>query len=387
MKLHSVLALVGMVIVVTLATTWLGRTVAESPPPLADATPTGDQPLPPRDTLPSCAICAEGFEPCYLYPCDGSESWLASVGLHFFSEAGVNLIRPIYRHNPAVIVSRPVAGPAGPAGFGSSDFRYDLAGAPRLMLGIVNHDNWGLSADWSYFDQSADTIAVRNGDPTFQTSAASIPMTGVPGVVSPTAAAQVFGTANAVMTFDTHLKLSVFDADVFHDKVWHGWICRTTLGARYAYLSQNYDALSVDSGPGLAADNAILSAGHNFCGVGPSTAMIVRRPLGNTGFLLYFSDRVSVLMGSSSTQALQVNQTAGPGFNTITGASFRTSQTICVPNEDVEAGFEYARDVGDARLFLRTSFIDQTWFDVGNAAHTHGNLSFLGFGLVAGVIY
>src|SRR5262249_8513197 len=198
----------------------------------------------------------------------------------------------------------------------------DVAGRPRLMLGVVNNDNWGVSMDWWYFDQSADTIAVRNNDPTFQTIATSVPMTGMPGVFSPTPAAVNFGAANAVMTFDTHLKMSVFDADVFHDKIWHGWICRTTVGARYAYMSQNYEALSVKSGNGLSADNAHLTAGHSFSGVGPSTAMIIRRPLWNTGFSLYFSDRLSVMIGSSDTQATQVNQTAGPGFNTIIGAYF-----------------------------------------------------------------
>jgi hypothetical protein len=142
-------------------------------------------------------------------------------------------------------------------------------------------------------------------------------------------------------------------------------------------------------GPGgtLAADNDIITSGHSFSGMGPGTGMIVRRPIFDTNVHLFFSDRVCVLFGSAQQRSTQVTALAGSLGNSTTVINGAVNASVCVPSEDIETGFEWARDFDSAHVFLRTAFIEQTYFDVGNATSIHGNLAIIGMSLVGGITY
>ena len=70
---------------------------------------------------------------------------------------------------------------------------------------------------------------------------------------------------------------------------------------------------------------------------------------------------------------------------TVSNAS--QTKTIGMPSEDIEAGFEWARDFNGARACVRTAVIDQTYIDAGNATSLHGNLTIIGMSVVGGITY
>src|SRR5262249_35658505 len=80
----------------------------------------------------------------------------------------------------------------------------------------------------------------------------------------------------------------------------------------------------------LIQDSDILVAGHNFSGVGPTSALELRRPLGQTGFTPYVTAGGSVLFGNERLQSFRMTEEneqivprRGPTQTHLSSASFQ----------------------------------------------------------------
>ena len=163
---------------------------------------------------------------------------LDPVGLRFFAEAGVNLVRPV-QHGPMFVGSRPVANAIGPAGIVTTKFRFPLQVGPRVTLGAVTENGYGVMMSWWGFEDGATTASVHNNGAAAGLNFASVPIPGIPGFFSPSPAGTAAGVVNDAMTFTSRVRLQVWDADWFFESKCLGWNAHHP-GARYAYLSQSY---------------------------------------------------------------------------------------------------------------------------------------------------
>ena len=136
----------------------------------------------------------DGSEPvCMPQP----SGWLDPLGVRFFAESGFNLVRPIQR-GPALMGSKPAANAFGPAGVISTKFRYPLQVGPRVTLGAVTENHWGVMMSWWGFEDGATTIGATN-TATSGVNFSSVPIPGFPGFTSPSPAAG-HGHVNDIMT-------------------------------------------------------------------------------------------------------------------------------------------------------------------------------------------
>jgi hypothetical protein len=373
--------------------------------------------LPPAPGVPESSPCATakglwdnlvGMHHAYTSRIDGGPLCVeeSSGGVHFYAGAGFYFVKPHFESNPAFSSSLTLTAAGVTTVTGTTkEFDYSAEFAPRLSLGVVGAGGLGARAGWWHFDQGPSVpLQASNTDSTLSTTVSSAPVAGVPDFTSPGAVARAFGVFNDQMTFNTHLKLDVWDWEVTQVLEPAGWSLLVAGGLRYAYLSQDYEADRVNQGSGrsgtsrvtVTTDADFIRAGHNFSGVGPTAALEARRPLGDTAFSLYSSARGALLFGRSRSQAFQrtrevrtVTPTRGLAstVNTTTVTGNNDSRDDLLPVGDLELGAEWARDTGRIRFFVRTGFVGQVWFGAGNATSENGNLGFLGLTLMAGALY
>jgi hypothetical protein len=326
---------------------------------------------------------------------------------HFVGGAGAYLIKPFFQNNPAFSTkvvqytewSPPVSVMMPSFWVPSSvirqehDFCWDLNAAPLVWLGYVTDSGLGVRARWWRFDQSVQTCVINDGSTTITSaSPRGIEIVSEPHineVVPFWAMANTLEKGSALvgekMGLASNLKLDVWDFEATQEAEAGRWRFLFSGGARYAHLSQNYNANLVSQNVG--ADIEALRSGHNFSGAGPTLALEARRPLGNTGFAVYGNIRGSLLFGEAEQRVYLL--TTSPGlFGPNSYASlFRANRDTFLPVGEMELGAEYSRIFGWIHPFIRTGLVAQSWFGAGSASSDGGNLGFLGLEVSAGLNY
>jgi hypothetical protein len=320
--------------------------------------------------------------------------------IHLFAEGGFYMLHPYFSANPAYSTSHR-QGPAS-SGQATSTFDYEVAFSPRVALGLICDNGFGFRASWWRFEQHEIIPNVANQDATRNTTISTPAIPGVPGFTSPGPVAHSLKIFNDQLAFDNHLGTQVWDWEATWKSQIGRWELVTAAGVRYAYISQGYQAFRFNSGSRkvgattikLIQDSDTLFAGHNFSGVGPTSALELRRPLSRTGFTLYVTAEGSVLFGSERLQSFQLSeeneQIVPRRGRTQTRQSSNLFHHITTSDDtasaaDFEAGADWAGDFGKLGLCLRLGLVNETWFHVGNAISANGHLGFFGLSFAAGL--
>jgi hypothetical protein len=173
---------------------------------------------------------------------------------------------------------------------------------------------------------------------------------------------------------------------------------------RYGYLPQSYSASRFNSGSGksgtskvtIIEDSDTIFAGRNFGGVGPTTALELRRQISSFGLALYGIARGSVLFGDGKAQAFprtvenqQIIPRRGPTqfVRSTNLAQHNSSSEDTLPMGDFEVGVSWTKITGRASFFLQAGFVSQTWFDAGSATIDEGHFGFYGLPFTTGFNY
>src|SRR5262249_56876330 len=102
-------------------------------------------------------------------------------------------VKPHLKGNRAFTGARHLGrAPGSPAASGIVGFSHDVNFSPRVVLGLVGDGGLGFRVSWWFFDESAHPLAVSNFDPTLRTVVQSVPVPGVPGLLSPGGVAPTF---------------------------------------------------------------------------------------------------------------------------------------------------------------------------------------------------
>jgi hypothetical protein len=325
--------------------------------------------------------------------------------LHFHLTAGVYFLQPHFESNPAfILIRQQTVGGVTSAMTSTPNLGYDATFAPRLSLTVAGESGLGLRTNWWHFDEDSHVVAAVNRDSTLNTLITTPQLVGVPGFTSPGSVARKFHVFEDAITASSHLGTHVWDWEVTKELHLSRWWLGLAGGVRYAYLTEGYQALRVNSGSGTSgtskvvvlADTDLVQTGHNFSGAGPTAALETRYPLGDSGFSLYGLGRGSVLFGRNRTQSFQVNiesqQTIPKKGATVTSSSTTTFRGANGHNDvltlvDLEIGLEWSRQIGHARFFLQTGLVGSLWADAGNATSDRGDFWFFGMNLTAGISF
>jgi hypothetical protein len=221
-----------------------------------------------------------------------------------------------------------------------------------VWLGYVTDSGLGARVRWWRFDQNVQACAVNDGATTITSAAPR----GIDVVSEPhfpiaffMAGTNTFflrdpGAVGEKMALASNLKLDVWDFEATQEAEAGRWWLLFSAGARYAHLSQNYDATVIfhDFGP----ESDALRSGHNFSGAGPTLALEARRPIGNTRFAVFGNVRGSLLFGEA-TQRVYLLHTYQWVFGTTTALSqSRWNHDTFLPVGEMELGAEYSQTFG-----------------------------------------
>ncbi len=285
-------------------------------------------------------------------------------------------------------------GGAGGAGLASrQDFGHDLEVSPLIWIGVVNNDGLGFRTRWWQLRESSGTLVV-NGDATGSTEITSASPLGL-SISSPSRTLED-GVGADVWLFHRELKLAVWDVEATQSFDVGSWTLLVTGGARLAHIAQNYSALRSNGGPDPAAgvlvqqDASALWSGHSFNGAGPMASLEARRPIADSGLVLYGNARGSILFGTrkqtASTEEVYVGTLAdNTPFNLRTSDVATARGDAVLPVVECEVGVEYGRPVGRFYPFVRAGLVSQVWFNAGNSSSTDGTFGFLGLEAALGV--
>jgi hypothetical protein len=327
----------------------------------------------------------------------------ADCGWHVFGDAGFNMVHTYFTHSPGLLITaRTAAGT--PVTFSGANFDYNVNFAPRVNLGVMNADGWGLRGSWWRLDEGTLTPVLSSTDSSLRRLGSSVPVFGVPGFTSPGPVAQQTKIFNDQLSADNRVRLEVADLEAFRQFKGYQWAFLVGGGARYGYLSQGYRAFRFNSGTAksgsttvnLIQDSDVVTSGRGFDGVGPTGVVVVRRWLGETGFSLYGVARGSVLFGSTRVQSFQrtvLNQqtTVAPAAPKTVSASILvqgvTSGDETIPMGDFEVGANWTRPLGAVLVFVQAGLVNQTWFGSGTATSASGDMGVFGLRFTAGLSY
>ena len=276
---------------------------------------------------------------------------------------GVYLVEPVFAPSPAFVVSS-----AGGNLTRQVDFNRRLDIAANVGLGYVSERGWGWRGRWFQYDHGDTTAYIAAPGETI-TGMSSLGLGRVP--------------VNGTVAASSHLAVNLFDVQATCNIEDAKWSHLAGIGVRYTHLSQDYRAT-------LANVNTVidLSSAHNLNGWGPSFALETKRRIGESGFAIYGQLNGAIVFGQARERYFAVNNGTPQGFV--------NDSTRVLPIGELEAGAEYQRDMGRAKLFLQAGFVGQIWFNGGNASNLDGatfssasnsNFGFVGLALRGGVRY
>jgi len=196
----------------------------------------------------------------------------------------------------------------------------------------------------------------------------------------------------------------VWDWEATKDFTGDRWALLVAGGMRYGYLSQSYSASRFNSGSGrsgtarvtIIEDSDTIFAGRNFSGVGPTTALEIRRQVGSFGLAVYGTARGSVMFGDEKAQAFQrtvENQRIVPSRGPTRTVTSTTLVEHSAPGEDTvpmgdfEVGISWTKITRRASIFFQAGLVNQTWFDAGSATTEEGHFGVCGLRCTAGFSY
>jgi hypothetical protein len=288
----------------------------------------------------------------------------------FVGGAGVYYLRPYWENNPAYsTTAATINGPRG-GGVGNGfviqdeeDFDYDYKVAPYAWVGYVSESGLGVRARGFYYDYNANNITLRDESSTLQLVTAA-PL----GLGIYTEGGDGFGEN---LTIDSSLRLMYIDLEVSQQFQVGAWWLLLSGGARWAQISQNYNATLDDSINDL--HTVSIRSGHNFRGFGPTAAFEARRPF-SCGFALFGSVRGSVLLGKHRQNAFLRSFDADNDFDSAVLFA-NADENTTMPVAELELGVEYGKQIRGARLFVQASVVNHTWFNAGNATNSSSALT------------
>jgi hypothetical protein len=368
----------------------------------------GSQPPPAMPGGPAGLPCDPSLMPPSL-PADDEPGpctvWTAGAGAYF--------IKPRFSSNPAFLVTNT----ANPVFTNQQDFSYEFSVSPRAWLACTNPDGFGLRAQWWQFDQSAQGTSLLNTDSLGATI--SSPQTLGLGLTSPTPfppnvatgappTLLAAGVGPDLLTFDSRLKMNVWDFEGTKSVLSGPWCCLLSAGARYAFISQSYSAARI--GNTVTIPQAIVDQGNiedfnvlvnhdsfesanSFNGAGPTVSLEIHWQVPKTQLGIYGTVRGTVLFGDRTTQSFSSKNVSGTGTDSTTSAvaftfnnsSFNGSKVQredTIPVGEFEAGMEWG---GPKGLFLKAAVVGQEWGDIGNASGGDANLKLFGLSFGGGV--
>lgn len=284
--------------------------------------------------------------------CQPRCSWSVTAGAYY--------IKPVFESNPAYTTSALVNGVTAS---NRQDFSTGYEVAPLASVGFTRPNGWGGRLRWWMFDGGGSVNATTVAGQTVTPGVLGAP------VLTPGADGIIDGSSN--------LKVSVWDVEVTHTHTNPGWNMITSVGARYASISQDY-SLSVLDAAGAVVGTS--SAGSNFRGLGPTFAFEGQKQIGCTCFWLYGSARGSILFGSASQSGYSIDGA------TVTAASSRQMDVVSIG--ELEFGTQFGKDFGRCRVFTQIGAVGQVWLGGGNAGQGLSPASDGGqnFGFLGGVI-
>lgn len=382
-------------------------------------------------TLPQSAIAAPaGVPPQELAPVEiyvpyGGAASVDQPG--FIAGAGFYLLQPYFQNNPAytVFVEHTVDTTLDPTNpnthtIGEAADRvnvsHHMAVAPLVWLGYMGESGFGGRARWwSFREGTSQTVNLAPFAGTFRIGMND----GHPVIVSSgdlytiTSAAPLglmaFGDTLGIQhgaeatsfNVSTKLAVNVGDLEVFQG--FRASACSFLLagGLRLVRIEQTYNAFDAESG-GPAELRSLLSS-YNFTGAGPTLALEVRRPLGDSGLSLFSLARGSLVFGSAQQDASFGGQELRNDDPNPQVASEHRDRAL--PIAELEAGVEYGQTVGRSWLFGQVALVGQEWFGAGSASRStmltprttlrpvlggaslDSNIAFLGLSFRIGVNY
>jgi hypothetical protein len=377
---------------------WVMAVQPPAPPPPIQGAPTlperGDWWLRTDPPAPN-GNGVTGFQPAD----DLRESLACACRGHFFVGAGFYFLKPYFGGNQAFSTrftnTTTTAESSTTTTFSEvRDFDNNPSFAPLIWIGYVTESGLGVRARWWNLSRS-DDVSALNTDTTGATTITSASPGGL-SFTSPGRLLEHFGTGGDQLVFKSKLKMDVWDFEATQDIQAGCWTLLLSGGVRYAHVAQNYDAFRFNSGAGgnmiFNQDSVTLLSGHSFSGAGPTVAIELARPLGSTGFSLYGNARGAVLFGCMTQHASRLAvqsgfENDGMAFNTTNFSDSDGCRSSVIPVTEIEVGAQYDRVFGVVHPFVRTGLVGQSWFGVGNASGSGGNLGLLGLTVTAGLNY
>ena len=253
--------------------------------------------------------------------------------------AGVYYLKPRFSSNPAFLVTNT----ANPVFQDHQDFSYEFTVSPRVWLACTNPDGWGLRAQWWQFDQLSNGASVLNTESLGATI--SSPQTLGLGLTSPTPfppnvalgappTLLAAGVGPDFLTFDSRLKINVWDLEGTKSLGSGPWCCLLSAGARYAFVSQSYSAMRigntvtvpqaiVDSLGNIDDFNVLVNhdsfeSANSFNGAGPTVSLEIHWQVPKTQLGIYGTVRATGLFGDRITQAFSSKNVSGTVTNSST---------------------------------------------------------------------
>jgi major outer membrane protein len=347
-----------------------------APPPVdpAQLGPTAMGTLAPVDPPP--------FEPSD----DGRNGVCFGVSAYFLA--------PFYTNNTAFVATGGLVNGLPNVTQNTSNFTWDYTTSPAFWISYRFAGGFKVRARMFYFNQHANTqrLTLTSADATAETIAPSpdlptAPNTlfGAPGILSQS------GFGADMLTFTSNLKLWTYDLDAcVYERSSRTSTLEVTAGGRYVDITQGYQAQLVNSF-GNAAELNTLDFKRRFIGAGPTVAVTGTRRVGWAGFSFYGTARGSLLVGQSRRSFL-TTENLDPGtviLVTPIAATFNSNSggNATLPIMDLEGGIEYKQPYTYATGFIRFGVVDQTYFGIGNASSTNGNMSLFGGRFSLGVNY
>ena len=313
--------------------------------------------------------------------------------------AGVYYLKPRFSSNPAFLVTNT----ANPVFADHQDFSYEFSVSPRVWLACTNPDGFGLRAQWWQFDQSAQGTSVLNTESLGATI--SSPQTLGLGLTSPAAFPPgvatgappnllAAGVGPDFLTFDSRLKINVWDLEGTKSLGSGPWCCLLSAGARYAFVSQSYSAARIGNTVAVPQANVLVNndsfeSANSFNAAGPTIALEIHWQIPKTQLGLFGTVRETGLFGDRITQAFLSKNVSGtiPSQNnapfndsSFNGSKVQREDTVGVG--EFEVGVEWG---GPKGLFLKAAVFGQEWSDIGNASGGDANLKLFGLSFGGGI--
>jgi hypothetical protein len=286
---------------------------------------------------------------CGQHKLFGTHRCVGGVGFYY--------IRPSWETNPAFSVSRTdLVSPGSPSTFTEHDFDWDYEVAPLVWLGLVTDNGAGIRTRYWRLDTDASDGITNDSVAGVTSVFISTPSVGFLSLSA--------STPGDRLDVESTLELDVWDLELTKEFESCGCTFLLAGGFRSARVEQTYSA-TVTS---LIGDIDSLFSERTIRGLGVTVAMEVRKAVDFCpGLALYGSARGSLLCGRDKQEVERIDMFAGVVFDADANTLERDDVLRVV---ELEAGGEYACDLGCHRLLFQAAVVSQTWYGIGDGRNS-----------------